>query len=126
MNMENKEFALKHFEECLENNDINAIITPCLVLNRNHLSNMFKDEKIEDINITHFKGFPRKHEISDLVIFVDDNGKTRIFKNRFGDDGFVNDYSDEKVKRIAMVAFKDGFDSATESLKSANELVQNK
>lgn len=66
-----------------------------MVLTRKNLYEQYKELAFDDIDWSHFKY--RKNEfhptgifkMSDLVIFVDENGKTKIMKNRWGNTGNV-------------------------------------
>lgn len=80
---------LKLFEMVSNENDISAIVAPALVLNRTHLSAHCEGIDIEFLGIQHFSGGIRKHLISPLVLFVDDDGKSKLLKNRFGNDGMI-------------------------------------
>lgn len=56
-----------------------------LALHRSDLGEAFKDTAINEILIAMFPFFATGvmlHE--DLIIFIDDDGTTRILKNRFG------------------------------------------
>jgi hypothetical protein len=121
--------TLKQFEHCIKSNDINAMVQPCLILGREHLTKQCEKKVFNEIEYSDFEGNLRKFQINPIIIFIDNdqNLSTKILKNRFGNNGTVGgEYSDEDVQKIAKVAYQDGFDSATQALIKTNELVQNK
>ena len=67
-----------------------------LFLRREDLSETNKDKKLEDISILDFvvKGKfgespMRTTQMADFVLFVDDDGRERIFKSRLGKDNVI-------------------------------------
>ena len=60
-----------------------------LVLTREDLITISENKKINDINSFDIKGTFQPFASASLVIFVDDNGSTRILKNRYGKIGDV-------------------------------------
>lgn len=122
MNMEN------NINEMLEraNNQSNhkVMISPSVILFRSDLLEGDKDLSIDCIGYHNFKIEISMTQLSPLLIFVDDNGNTKIIKNRFGDQGLC--ISEKSYKTQMLNSFKEGFKSATDSLNGANEIVQNK
>jgi len=65
-----------------------------ILLRREDLKDCYKDESLKDINWTDFSYVDRDTKMSinstrlfamaNLVMFVDENGETIIFKNRYG------------------------------------------
>lgn len=67
-----------------------------LFLSREDLSETNKDKKLEDISILDFvvrgkfgESPMRTVQLADFVLFVDDDGRERIFKSRLGKDNVI-------------------------------------
>ena len=65
-----------------------------LIARREDLKETVKEEPLEDLFITdlavwgEFELMKNIHQ-SDFVLFVDDDGRQRIFKNRYGNDSVI-------------------------------------
>ena len=68
-----------------------------LVLRRNNLIASAQEKNIEDILLTDIARDLKPLYIASVALFVDENGATRILKNRYGFDGVV--VSEEKYKK---------------------------
>jgi hypothetical protein len=66
-----------------------------LIARREDLKETVKEEPLEDLFITDFAGRGEFNETlrnimnADFVLFVDDDGRQRIFKNRYGKDSVI-------------------------------------
>ena len=84
-----------------------------LILERQDLLRMYQGLGIENVELTHFKGSREPMNTSPIVLFIDDNGYTKILKNRHGDhcDAFF-----EKKYSYAL----EGLDKIKNILKEIN------
>jgi hypothetical protein len=67
-----------------------------LVAGREDLSDEIRGKKLEDISVVDFAGRGKFEESpmenihkADFILFVDDDGRERIFKSRFGKDSII-------------------------------------
>jgi len=58
-----------------------------LIVGREDLIDNSKSKDILLINFTDFNSSMNPFQNNNIVLFIDDNGETKIMKNRFGDDG---------------------------------------
>lgn len=58
-----------------------------IILKREDLNLEARNLPISKINYVHIKGSDKPIRINEIVLFIDDNGYTKILKNRFGDQG---------------------------------------
>lgn len=76
----------------------NGIITnvKTVILFRKNLSNSNKGLFFEEINLDHFKyetngdsSTVEYSQVQEVIMFIDDNGRTKILKNRYGKTGEI-------------------------------------
>jgi hypothetical protein len=72
-----------------------AIIGKVLVLRREDLileaqDKAFKDVRAFDLKFEYMNHGDKSFQWADVVIFVKNDGSTKLLKNRWGNDGFVN------------------------------------
>lgn len=60
-----------------------------LILDRDDLINSSRDKTIADINFMDFKISLKPAREVNIVLFMDDNGESKVLKNRYGDEGRV-------------------------------------
>lgn len=74
-----------------------------LILGREDMIETQKGKDILLIDFTDFKISKRHFQANGIILFIDNNGKTKILKNRFGDKGnsmFIRTIEDMKENSI--------------------------
>lgn len=63
----------------------------CIILRRNDLRKPSEDKPFIDIKYDDFRNepFDDKFRINEIILFIDNNGQTKLLKNRSGDQGVV-------------------------------------
>lgn len=71
---------------------------PVIIARRNNLKYVNRKTPFEEIEFSHFIGSIKPMQVASIVMFVDDDGATRIFKNRWGNEGFVENRRVRTIK----------------------------
>ena len=83
--------------------DILKLVVETLILGRKDMIENYQGKDILLINFTDFKISVNKTLENGIILFIDDNGATKILKNRFGDKGnsmFIRTIEDMKQNSI--------------------------
>lgn len=60
-----------------------------VVSRRGNLKKVNKDLPFEEIELEHFIGSMKPMQVASIFMFVDDDGETKLLKNRYGNAGIV-------------------------------------
>ena len=63
----------------------------CIILRRDDLIKSSEDKPFIDIKYDDFRNepFDDKFRINEIILFIDNNGQTKLLKNRWGNQGVV-------------------------------------